>query len=438
MTSLRVRSPARVGLVVALALMALAMAVPAVFDWNVRVRWFPPLHAEWAPRVGPGSLAALAIGAAGVVFGESVARRLPWRGLLVVGWAAGLAWLLALAFVDGVDGIGVILNDDYEYLNTARRVTDITATLHEYVGRIRYRDPHNWPVHIAGHPPGALLFFVLLVHLGLGSGLAAGLVVTLVASTTPVAVLVTLRVLGAEAQARLVAPLVVLSPAAIWAAVSADGMFAAVAAWGLAALAYAATRRSLLWSVLAGLLLGYCVLMSYGLTVLGILAVAVLVIARSFFPLAPAVVAALAVVVAFFVGGFAYWEALPAVRDRYFSGVGGRRPVAYWLWGGPAALCFSAGPLVGAGLANAFARWREFLASNGTRVVVGLSGAAALSIVVAVLSLLSKAEVERIWLPFVPWLLVCCALLPERWRRRGLALQVSTALVVQHLLFTGW
>ena len=30
---------------------------------------------------------------------------------------------------------------------------------------------------------------------------------------------------------------------------------------------------------------------------------------------------------------------------------------------------------------------------------------------------MSKGEVERIWLPFVPWLLIACALLPERWRR---------------------
>ena len=45
---------------------------------------------------------------------------------------------------------------------------------------------------------------------------------------------------------------------------------------------------------------------------------------------------------------------------------------------------------------------------------------------------------ERIWLPFAPWLLLSCALLPERWRRRGLVLQLVLALVVQHLLFTGW
>jgi hypothetical protein len=59
-------------------------------------------------------------------------------------------------------------------------------------------------------------------------------------------------------------------------------------------------------------------------------------------------------------------------------------------------------------------------------------------VVAADLSQMSRAEVERIWLPFVPWLLVGCALLPESWRRRGLVVQVVVALLVQHLLATGW
>ena len=59
-------------------------------------------------------------------------------------------------------------------------------------------------------------------------------------------------------------------------------------------------------------------------------------------------------------------------------------------------------------------------------------------VLAADLSQMSKGEVERIWLPFVPWLLVACAFLPERWRRPGLAIQVVVALAVQHLLFTGW
>ncbi len=67
-----------------------------------------------------------------------------------------------------------------------------------------------------------------------------------------------------------------------------------------------------------------------------------------------------------------------------------------------------------------------------------LAGAAAACVVLADASQMSKAEVERIWLPFVPWLTLSCALLPARWRRAGLALQLFAALVVQHLLYTSW
>ena len=108
------------------------------------------------------------------------------------------------------------------------------------------------------------------------------------------------------------------------------------------------------------------------------------------------------------------------------------------MWGNLAALTFSAGPLVWAGVAQAASRSAGASVDPGVRVVRWLTGAAVAMVVAADLSQMSRAEVERIWLPFVPWLLLGCALLPERWRRRGLALQVTAALVVQHLLDTGW
>ncbi len=430
---------ARRGLVGALVLMAVAMLVPAIFPYNVRVNHFPPLHADWMPRVGFGTLPALVLGLLSWRYAAPMAARLTWGRLLAASFLGGLAWMLALAFVDGVDGIGQILDEQYEYLGTARATSDFPAVLQVYVSRISLENGGNkWPVHIAGHPPGALGFFVLLARLNLGSGFGAGLVVTVVAATTAVGVLVAMRVLGAEDLARRAAPFLVVGPAAIWQAVSADAMFAAVAAWGLAALAVAAVRRSIAFSVLAGLLLGYAVMCSYGLPLLGVLALTVLWLGRSWFPLGLAAVAALLVVAAFWVGGFSYLEALPAIRDRYFGGIGGRRPTLYWTWGGPAALLFASGPLLGASLAHLASRWRVLRADASARVVLWLSGAATASILIADATQMSKAEVERIWLPFVPWLLLSCALLPERWRSRGLALQIVFALVVQHLLHTGW
>ena len=172
---------------------------------------------------------------------------------------------------------------------------------------------------------------------------------------------------------------------------------------------------------------------SYGLPLLGILALAVLWLARSWWPLPVAAVTALAVVLAFAALGFAWWEAYPVLHDRYWDGIATSRPFSYWVWGNLGALLVSAGPLLGAGLAVAARRH-----TGGARTVAVLAGAAALTVVVADLSRMSKAEVERIWLPFVPWLTLSLALLPGGWRRWGLALQVLTALVVEHLLYTSW
>ena len=349
--------------------------------------------------------------------------------------------MVSLATVDGLDGIGQILDTQYEYLRTARGVTDFFATLREYISRIPLDSQDNWPVHIAGHPPGALLFFVVLVWLGLGGGLAAGFVVVLLAASTPVAVLVTVRRLGAEECARRAAPFLVMGPAAIWMAVSGDAMFAAFAAWGLCCLAFAATsttRRAVaLWGAASGLLLGYCVMLSYGLPLLGILACAIMVVARNWRPLPWAVVAAVAVVLAFAAAGFVWWDAYPVLVQRYWDGIASRRPSSYWLWGNMAALAVSAGPIVGAAV-GAGLRGLSPLRAALSRPVVVLTVAAILTVLAADLSGMSKAEVERIWLPFVPWLLVGTALLPERWRRWGFAGQLAFALIVQHLLFTGW
>ena len=83
----------------------------------------------------------------------------------------------------------------------------------------------------------------------------------------------------------------------------------------------------------------------------------------------------------------------------------------------------------------AVAATRSFRAS---RVPLLLVGATVLAVVVADASAMSKAEVERIWLPFVPWLTISFALLPEGWRRWGLGGQVVAALLVQHLFYTVW
>ena len=185
----------------------------------------------------------------------------------------------------------------------------------------------------------------------------------------------------------------------------------------------------------AGLLLGYGVLMSYGMPLMGLVALAVLVAARSWRPLPVAAGAALAVVLVFAAGGFAWWDAYPVLRERYYDGIAQDRPQSYWWYGDLACLVICAGPLLLPGLARG-GHPRHGAVPPGCRCCSSAPRSSWSRS--RTLSGMSKAEVERIWLPFVPWLTVSFALLPDGWRRWGLAAQVVAALLVQHLLYTAW
>ncbi|MBN9187779.1 hypothetical protein [Microbacterium sp.] len=440
-----------IGVGCCVVLIAAAMLVPYLTGWQTHAQSFPPLHARLQARVGPGTPAALLLGVLAVVFAPR-ATTWRWGRLLIAVFAFGVAWMVSLAAVDGVAGLGSVLESHGEYLQTARRVDDAFALLHGYIARIPLHSPGHWPTHLAGHPPGAVLFFVLLVRVGLGSALAAGLAVIVIAATTAVAVLVTLRRLGAEGVARRAAPFLAAGPAAIWMGVSADAVFAATAAWAACALAVAVTSptraRMLWWGALAGVLFGWCVMFSYGLPLLGVLALAMLWRGRSWLPLVTVVVGGATVVLAFAAAGFAWWDALPVLQRRYWDGIASSRPGAYWTWADLAALSVSAGPWVGAGVAAASVetfgrRARAARAVGGAgsraRATAAILTLAVLTIILlADLSQMSRAEVERIWLPFVPWLLASIGLLPAHWRRVGIIVQVVFALAVQHLIWSQW
>lgn len=60
------------------------------------------------------------------------------------------------------------------------------------------------------------------------------------------------------------------------------------------------------------------------------------------------------------------------------------------------------------------------------------------AVVAADLSMLSKAETERIWLPFTIWLTAAAALLPPRSHRWWLGVNVLGTLLLNHLIMTNW
>jgi hypothetical protein len=327
-------------------------------------------------------------------------------------------------------------------------VADIPSMLAGFSGRILDFQPDSWSTHTAGHPPAALLVFVWLDRVGLGGGTAAGLACVLVGATVSVSVPVTLRALGAADAARATIPFLVLLPGAVWVGASADGVFAGVVAAGLALLAV----RGPVAAAVGGLLLGFALYLSYGFVLVGLLALAVVALrpARQWAALLAASGGVTAVVVVFTLAGFHWWEGYRLVVERYYQGWAADRPYGYWVWANLAALLVSAGPVLGPALRRAVVaatacvrpapnsrRVPNLLAAAraaGPAVLLPLAGA--LAVVGADLSGLSKAEVERIWLPFTVWLLGAAALLPPRARRWWLVGQAVTALAINHLLLT--
>jgi hypothetical protein len=287
---------------------------------------------------------------------------------------------------------------------------------------------------VAGHPAGATVTFVLLDRIGLGGGAWAGAFVITAGTTATAAVLVAVRTLAGERLARRAAPFLVLAPGAVWMGASADAYFTAVAAWALAFLALAVTGHHARPAGFAsGLLFGLALYLSYGLTLIAVLAAAVLLLGSHRIRPLPFVLAGLAVVPAVFTAlGFDWWEAYRLLVTRYYQGAGGVRPYGYWVWANLACTVFVVGPATAAGLRRARVPRSD---RQPFRLAV-LVAAALLAVLLADLSGMSKAETERIWLPFAFWLLPSCALLPAP--RAWLAAQAVLALLVNHLLLTGW
>lgn len=395
-----------------------------------------PVLADLYPRVGPGTVFAVMIAAGVVAWGPSLAARLRWRQLLAAGYGTSVAWIFALAMVDGWQrGIAHQLASGGEYLGTADKITDIPRFVATFSSRILDFRPDSWPTHVSGHPPGATLVFVWLDRIGLSGGGAAGVVCVLAGAAVTVAVPSTVAALGRRDLARAAVPFVALLPGAIWLGVSADAMFAGVTATGIALFAVGASRGRRLFCFAGGAVLGFGIFLSYGLLLMAPIALAVVLVTRNWRALCYAVLGALAVVAVFAMAGFWWLDGYQLVVERYHQGVAEHRPYWYWVWANLACLTLAVGPAAVAGL-----RRNDFLTGlrRPAEPVDALVRGATLAVLTATISGLSKAEVERIWLPFAVWLVLAVVSLPPASRRWWLAAQAGTALVVEHVLLTSW
>ncbi|WP_156750023.1 hypothetical protein [Mycobacterium sp. E2479] len=408
-----------------------------------------PIFGEWLIHASWGTGPAIAIAIAVVAWGPLLAQRLSWRVVTLGSWATACGWAFALAMIDGWQrGFAGRLTTRDEYLWQVPGITDIGATLRTFASRIVDYQPNSWTTHVSGHPPGALLTFVWLDRLGLHGGAWAGLLCLLAGSSAAAAVVIAVRALADERTARRAAPFVALAPTAIWVAVSADGYFAGVAAWGIALLAMAVhrpVRFPALTAAGAGLLLGWGVFCNYGLMLVGLPALAVLAAAQNtrngwadwraiLRALGPAALGAIAVAVTFAIAGFFWFDGYTLVQQRYWQGIAKDRPFHYWSWANLACVVCAIGLGSVAGISKVF-DWPAIARRSGFHLL--LLGVLA-AIVVADLSMLSKAEVERIWLPFTVWLTAAAALLPARSHRIWLALNALGALALNTIILTHW
>jgi methylthioxylose transferase len=396
----------------------------------------PPLHAVLDPVLGSGLLWAVVVGAALASWGPRMAARLRWRSLLVASTIGSLSWTVAVAVGRGADRLVTPVRARSEYWRFVPSVRDLGSLLSGYTDHFA-----KAPVHVQGHPPGTVVVLWVLREAGLSSPWWAAFLFVGVGVGAVPAVLVATREVAGEAWARRAAPFVVLAPTVIWIATSADALYLGLGTGAATLLIVASGRRDRrgdLAAAVGGALLATCAYFSYGLVLIGLVPLAVVVHRRRFRVLGLAALGAAGVVIAWTAAGFWWVDGFLATRARYLAGVSSRRPMLVFLVANLSALAIATGPAVAAGLARLRDHSMWLLVGAGVTVVL-----------VADLSGMSKGEVERIWLPFTPWLLLAGAALargdrsPDAARVPGGAIgwllgQVGLTILVESLVRTPW
>ena len=433
---------------VALVAVAWARAEPYRALWQLRGA---PIAGFFDRHVSVATVLVLAFGLVLARYLPRWCRTLGWRRMLLAAALAFVAWGSATALVRGVDHLDRGMAHRHEYPAVVPFVDEVgVATFIDTYTDDEVLRQH--PIHVQGHPVGIALAYVGLDRIGLGgSGWAAAATVAVGTLAVP-GVLVTVREVAGEDRARRLAPFLALAPATVWAVTSADQVFAAVAAWAIALAALATAegrdlRSRAALGVASGLLWGLGIHLTYGLAPIAAVAAAVIAWRRRWKVLPAIVVGALAVVAAFALAGFWWVDGLEATRVRYDAGIGSIRPRRYFTFlGNPAAFSLAVGPAAWVAIARVRDARLWLLAAGGL-----------VAVVVANLSGLSKAEVERIWLPFAPWVLVLTGGLAAlgagaRRARRSwswapgwppvagnlLAVQVVLAVVIVSVVNTPW
>ncbi|MBI5106540.1 MAG: hypothetical protein HZB46_16410 [Solirubrobacterales bacterium] len=386
----------------------------------------PPFVAGWRPEADLvwSVLAALALAAVVAAGPALLALR---RGFPLAVFAAALGVALAVnAARIGTHGWSAIFDDSFEAKNEyLPGLPALSYGARFFLDRFAELVP-SLPVNVAGHPPGLMLF---LDATGLTTpGRLAALCIAAAAAVPPLAWWLA-RGVGGEERARMAAVLALLSPCLLlYGATSADAVYAAL---GTAAAALL-VRPSLAARAAGTVVLAVGAFCSWALLAAGAFAVVVVWRREG---LRAAAVLAVACAIPFLAlnavlaaaYGYDPIGALQATEDYYRRSLAEIRPWWYWSVGSPVAWAVTTGlPIAGAWLVAV---------RRADPVALGL---AAIVVVASVLGF-TKAETERIWLPWVPLACVAAAsVLPPRHLRAALTALAVQALATQLLFETVW
>ncbi len=385
---------------------------------RVLVRDAAPLYATWKPMLRPAILLPVAVALAVIWLDAKWTSALPFRRLLLACAIATAAWAASLALVEGTHGLVRGLDSRHHgYLGVLDRLPGPHEFLRTFTDAVA-----GYPTHVRGHPPGVMVGLLWLHRAGLASPAIVAASLIIAGASIPVAALLAARDVSGEEAARRAAPFLVLAPAAIWIVPHMDALYAAVGAWSVVLFVRAKQRDAFAFA--GGVLLGVGLFLSYGLLPLAVVPAVLLVHARRWRALVLAAAAGAIVAGVFAAFGFWWPDGLAATRVEYLKGIAAVRPYGYFLLANLAAFGIAVGPGAIAG----------FVSVRDRRVWL-LAGAALAAVVLADLSGMSKGEVERIWLPFWPFVALLTAQLPSPERRRWLGLQALVAIVIPILLF---
>ncbi len=395
----------------------------SLLDDGVRMQIHtPPLTGTTDWRPGRTMLPAAFVAMLAIAWLPMAAARMRWRWLLIVTAVVAITWAVALAMVDGREALTNPLLPG-QYIRTVPRINDLGFFLGSYAERLA-----SYNIHTQGHPPGMVVLLWVMDRAGFGGVNPNAVLVFLGGGVGSAAALVGAKEVAGEAIARRAAPFLALTPAAIW-WTSGDAFFAGVSTTAVTLVILATGRdgrRSDVLGALGGLAFAATAYLSYGLVLLALIPLVIAAHRGRWRPVLVASGAAAVVMLAVSVGtGFLWWEGLAATRVQYFVGVAKNRPYEFFVVANLAALILAVGPATIVG----FTRLRG-------RPLVWLVGSAAAAVLLADISGMSKAEVERIWLPFVPWLVVATAALtvgrkiPRSWlgAQAGVALLIAVAV----------